>query len=298
MNFLKKTIKQKLAKTVAQPPKVFFNIREIAAISQEEARFACHAACQATYLGDDTVLCRVLTKYLFYADARDIGITPHMCLNGFWEIWITQVFARIIQPGWNCVDIGANQGYFSILIADLIGASGRLLAVEPNPKLIDFLAKNLEVNGFQSYSTIRQQAVSDSDGEKLNLVIPLGRALNATITGAAAGENDTGFEVETASLDTLTEDWARVDFVKIDAEGAEEKIWRGMSKTIERNPRITIVMEFKCSRYSDPRSFLNDILKNGFELRHIDYDGAVKDLTLEQTLTERPDEDWMLFLQK
>jgi FkbM family methyltransferase len=298
MNFLKKAIKQKLAPSAAQPPKIFFNIREIAAVSQEEAYFFCHAACQATYLGDDTVLCRVLTRYLFYADARDIGLTPHMCLNGLWEVWITQVFARIIQTGWNCVDIGANQGYFSILMAALVGDSGRILAVEPNPKLIDFLAKNLEVNGFQSYSTIRQQAVSDTDGDKLDLVIPSGRALNATITGGAAGENDASFEVETATLDRLTEDWARVDFVKIDAEGAEEKIWRGMSKTIERNTNITVVMEFRCSRYTDPRSFLNDVLKNGFRLRHIDYDGTIKDLTLEQTLTERPDEDWMLFLQR
>jgi FkbM family methyltransferase len=204
----------------------------------------------------------------------------------------------MIRTGWNCVDIGANHGYYSLLMADIVGKNGRVLAVEPNPKVSELLALNLEVNGFQKFSAAVQKAVSDADGELLNLVFPKNRALNATITARETGASDETFAVETATLDVLTKDWARVDFVKIDAEGAEDLIWRGMRETVAKNPQITIVAEFNNRRYQNPRAFLEEIIKAGFNLRHIDYDSQIKNLTLEQCLTERYDEDWMLFLRR
>lgn len=88
------------------------------------------------------------------------------------------------------------------------------------------------------------------------------------------------------------------DLIKIDAEGAEESIWYGMRKTVERNQGITIIMEMKCSRYVDSRAFVREILGTGFPLRHIDYDATIKNLTEEQILTDRVEEDWILFLHR
>lgn len=298
MNPLKKKLRTLF---VEEPSAVslygFRQPKDIVDLSRTEIERICRKFCQTAYLGDNSVLCRVLAKYLFFADAGDIGITPHLCLNGYWETWITQTFARVVQPGWNCVDIGANQGYFSVILADAVGESGQLMAVEPNPKLVPYLKKNLEVNGFPFRSTVTQKAVSDINGEIINLVIPGGRGLNAQI-GIEAQTGDDSFEVETITLDELVRSWERVDFIKIDAEGAEEAIWRGGREAIRRNPGITIVMEVNCRRYSNPRAFLEEIIKDGFTLRHIDYDSEIKDLTLEQALTERPAEDWMLFLKR
>lgn len=299
-NSIKTTAKEIWRRAVPKTPlpKEFFDIRGIADFNRTEVQQICREACQTAYLGNDVVLCRVLTKYLVYADAQDIGITPHFCLNGFWEMWITQLFAKTIQTGWNCVDIGANHGYFSLLMADLVGASGRVLAIEPNPKVSELLALNLEVNGFQDFSTVVQKAITDADDARLNLVFPQKRALNAIITAEKASSSDDAFEVETATLDQLTKNWERVDFVKIDAEGAEDSIWRGMRETVSKNPNITIVMEFNNSRYTNPRKFLEDIISAGFPLRHVGYDSQIVNLTLEQCLTERFDEDWMLFLRR
>ncbi len=298
MQFLKNALKEIMKQQgILEQLLEFHDIRQIATVSRTEAEAICRVACQTADLGNGTILCRVLSKYLFFADAGDIGLTPHLCLNGYWETWISQAFARIVESGWHCVDIGANQGYFSVLLSDLAGASGRLLAVEPNPTLIKFLAKNLEVNGFLQIASVVNKALADTNGERLKLIVPQGRALDATIFGEA-GADDIVFEVETVTLDELTKDWDRVDFIKIDAEGAEERIWRGMSETIKRNPNITIVMEFKCSRYAEPQTFLQDILNCGFQLRHVDYNSQIEELTLEQALTERFDEDWMLFLQR
>jgi hypothetical protein len=92
------------------------------------------------------------------------------------------------------------------------------------------------------------------------------------------------FEVETMTIDTLTADWPSVDFIKIDAEGAEEKIWEGMTETISRNQNIRILLEFNCQRYANPTRFLEDIEASGFKLRYVDYDASIQDLTIERCL--------------
>ena len=253
--------------------------------------------CQVTYIGNGTLLCRVLGKYVFYADADDIGITPHLCLDGYWELWVTVAMIRVLQRGWHCVDIGANHGYYSVVMADAVGSSGQVLAVEPNPLLVRLLERTLQVNGFDGRLSVSQKAIFDEEDKIVKLVIPPGQGRNASVCIDATAA-DSVVEVETVTLDTLTSGWPCVDLIKVDAEGAEEAIWRGMRSTVRKNQDITIIMEFNAGRYSDPKAFLQDIQTEGFLLRHIDFDAEIKDLTVEQCLTERPNEDWMLFLQR
>ena len=271
--------------------------KAIATMPVAEFTDTCRAACQTAYLGDDTLLCRVLAKYLLYADSKDIGIVPHLSLNGFWEPWLTLAMARILQPGWCCIDVGANHGYYTLLMAGIVGTSGRVVALEPNPKLVALLRQTIEVNGHQTFTTVRSDAVSDSVGQKIKLFIPQGRGMNASITHAVTA-NDEVLEVETTTIDQITADWSAVDFIKIDAEGAEEGIWRGMQQTLRKHCHVAIVLEFNCDRYADPAAFLLAIEAEGFALRHIDFDAEIKPLTLEQCLSERLHQDWLLYLQK
>lgn len=251
--------------------------------------------CMAVGLGDGTVMCRVLGKYIFYMDAQDLGLTPHLCMDGFWESWVTVAMARALREGWRCVDVGANHGYFTLLMADAAGASGRVLAVEPNPRLAELAALSAEVNGFRPRTEILRRAAADVDGERASLVVPRRRAADATMMRAPAKDED-AFEVETVSLDSALAEWPRVDFVKIDAEGAEQAVWRGMRRTLGRNRDIRVLMEMRCSRYADPRAFVREITSAGFRLRHVGYDGELYPLTEEQVLNDRPEEDWMLML--
>ena len=252
---------------------------------------------QTALLSEQAVLCRVLGRYIFYADPADIGITPHLCLDGYWESWITVALARIIEPGWHCIDVGANHGYYSVIMADAVEAAGLVLAIEPNPLLAERIALSLEVNGFRNRATVLQRAVSDEGSRKVNLVVPRNRSMDATLCREATAADDV-IEVETVTLDQVTEAWPRVDLVKIDAEGAELAIWNGMRGVIERNPQLTIIMEMRCSRYPNPSAFVRGIRNAGFPLRHIAYDGTIEGLTEAQLLNDRVDEDWMLFLRR
>ena len=146
------------------------------AVSRQESR--------AVYLGEETVLCRVLGKYLMYADAQETGITPHLCMDGYWESWITVVLARTLRPGWHCLDIGANHGYYTLIMADAVGQHGRVAPVEPTPRLAELLRQTLDVNGFPGV-TVVQKAASRTDGDTLRLVVPPHRSMNARLSEVA-----------------------------------------------------------------------------------------------------------------
>lgn len=270
------------------PPHLLGERSLLEAVSREESR--------ALYLGDHTVLCRVLGKYLVYADSQETGITPHLALHGYWESWITLALARTLRPGWHCLDVGANHGYYTLVMADGAGADGRVLPVEPTPRLAELLRQTLDVNGFPNVEIV-QKAASDADGKTLQLVIPARRSLNAHLA-EVAGPTEDAVAVESVTIDALTRDWPRVDLIKIDVEGAEESVWRGMERTISANPDLVVILEFNVPRYDDPRAFLGTIESAGFALRYIDVDTEVKDVSVDRLLSEQVGDDWMLYLAR
>ncbi|HEY9662934.1 MAG TPA: FkbM family methyltransferase, partial [Allocoleopsis sp.] len=288
---------RKLRQEIQTKPAPARNLLLLASMTQEELRSACRAACQTAYLGNDTILCRVLGNYLLYGDTKDIGIVPHLCLNGFWEPWITLAMLRTIKPGWHCLDIGANHGYYTLLMSSLVGAVGRVVALEPNDQLVQLVHRTLEVNGFVDRATAISQAVSDQVGQQVQLVIPSGHTGHASLHYVPS-QTDQVMQVETTTVDQLTAEWAQVDLIKIDVEGAEYAVWQGMQDTIYRNKEITIVLEFGAARYANARGFLEEIVSAGFKLRYVDYDSHPKELSIERCLTERPNSHWDLFLSR
>lgn len=252
---------------------------------------------QAVNLANGAVICRVLGKYLMFVDPQDLGVTPRLCMDGFWESWVTTAIARILRPGACCIDIGANHGYYTVLLADAAGPTGRVLAVEPNPALAELLALTVEVNGFERHTCITPHAATDGRARTVRLVIPRRRGACASICRAPRASDEV-IEVDATSVDDLTEAWPRVDFVKIDAEGAEPVIWRGMQRTIADNPALVVVLEFVASRYQDPAGFLEEIRDAGFPLRHIAHDASIVSLTDDEALSDGEGEGWALFLER
>ena len=252
---------------------------------------------QAVNLANGALLCRVLTKYLMFVDPDDLGVTPRLCLDGFWESWVTTALARVLRPGSFCVDVGANHGYYTMLLADGAGASGRVIALEPNPALAQLLALTLEVNGFERRALVSQQAATDGSTPTVQLVIPRRRGACATICRAPS-ETDMVVDVEATSVDDLTAAWPRVDLVKIDAEGAEPVIWRGMRRTIARSPGLVVVLEFVASRYDDAPAFLEAIRADGFPLRYVAHDSSIAALSEDEALTDGDGDGWTLFLDR
>jgi FkbM family methyltransferase len=253
---------------------------------------------KAVFIGDGIVLCRVLGSYFMYADSEDLGIAPHFALNGYWESNVTLALARSVKPGWRCLDVGANHGYFTLVLAAGAGPSGHVSAVEPNPRSVDLMTRTLDVNGFLGHVDIVTGAVSDTVGEDVKFYIPPHRGMNALVLGDGKSEGSGGTTIETTTetIDHLTEAWPHVNLVKIDVEGSEEAVWRGMQRVLAQNDEITVVLEVNAARYEDPGAFLADIQSAGFPLRHIDLDGEPRHTTVEEIVAT--EHDWMLYLQR
>lgn len=280
------------ASTPIQPGAIL-SLADLCGSDRYHVERACRAATQVAYLGDHIVLARVLARYKAFLDPRDRGFAAHLMLDGYWEMWLTQFFARSLEAGMHVVDVGANFGYYSLLMADLVGPSGSVVAVEPNPAAVEMLTRSLELNGFASRSTVIAAAAGAEDGVG-KLTVPEGEPKNATV---AVGNSATeGEAVAIRSLDAILADAPRVDFLKIDTEGAEEDVTLGLSQTIARwRPRI--ILEFNPGRCRDPQGLLAR-LRNAYPvLRLLGYNAEVTPAGDAELLDPTNSEDRLLYLE-
>jgi FkbM family methyltransferase len=254
----------------------------------------CRQRWQVATLGDGLGLCRVLGKFLFFVDLQDRSIAPHLMLDGFWEAWITLAVARRVRPGWHCVDLGSNHGYYAVLMADLAGPGGKVLAVEPNSRLVSLLAQTSEVNGLQDRLQILEGLAWQASGLELDFRVPSGRCMNASIFSATGSAH----RQKTVAVDDLTQDWPRVDLIKIDVEGAEVAVWQGMERTLRRHGEVAVLMEINVRRYgAEAEEFLRSLSARFPVLRHVDYDGDIRPVSSGQIL-DGAHRDWMLWLER
>jgi FkbM family methyltransferase len=273
------------------PVKVL-SVAEIAAMDRAEAEAAIRARVQTAYLGGERVLVRVLGGPKMFLSTTDLGFSGHVMLDGFWEIWLTQLFARELAAGMTVVDVGANLGYSSILFGEAVGPGGQVVAVEPVPSTADLLARSVEINGHASRTRIARVALGRHPDAVAHIAMPPGEPKNATVVAEPAPGT---FAVPSTTLDALLAGMARVDVVKIDAEGAELDIFAGMAATLARH-RPTVLLEFNAARYPDPAGFLHALRGTFDAVLALDFDSRLLPVTDDEILGSRLGEDWLLHL--
>lgn len=253
----------------------------------------CRRLSFGTYMGDDTVLCRTLARFKMYVSTRDEGLAPHLIGDGFWEMWVTKVMTDVVMPGMVCIDAGANLGYYTVLLGELTGHQGKVVAIEPMPSTRRLLERNVAINGFSGIVDVQGFAVGEGPGT-VTLYMPPGEPKNALICLVPPHPDWEAATVPMMAIDGLK--LPRVDFVKIDVEGAEIDVWHGMFHTIMANPQIQIMMEVNCRRYPDLAEAFMAEIANIFPLRHVTYSGSIEPISLKEVLTAW--EDVMLFLKR
>jgi FkbM family methyltransferase len=168
-----------------------------------------------------------------------------------YEAETAEVLARWLRPGHTFVDVGANHGYFTVLAAALVGPAGRVVAFEPNPVVAAALREVLARNGLAERVAVRPAALCDRDGtapffpsvsvnDGLSSLVPSREALDLGVLRA-----DRSIQVPVESFDGFAEraGLGRVELVKIDVEGAEGLVVRGMERTLAERPPRRIICE-------------------------------------------------------
>lgn len=187
----------------------------------------------AVYAGGNRVLTRTANGFKMYVDSADVSISPHLILDGVWEEWTEASLRRTIKPGMHVLEVGANVGYFTLLLARLAGASGSVYAFECDPELAQIAQDNAEMNGFGDRVTIDRRAVGAAAGQAKFHRARRHRGGGTLVTGLQQIPQLTEDERETLQVEVTTVDALMrmrdkpFDFVKIDAEGAEPWVLDG-----------------------------------------------------------------------
>lgn len=239
------------------------------------------------YMGDHTILTKLYYGPKIYLDTRDLSMTGHLILDGFWENWITKLFLSVVKPGMTVLDIGANCGYYSLLAAHLVGEHGTVHAFEPNPFHHENIMKSKSINGYTQIH-LHKVALGNKQGE-IMLYSPVKH------TASASFHKETIKTVIDDSITNVTVPMVnlleylpgiKADVIKIDIEGAEPFIIDSILEIIQNSNNVKIIMEYNQSSWRnqgfDCESILNKFVNCGFQLNIIQHDSTLLQVTSKE----------------
>jgi FkbM family methyltransferase len=169
--------------------------------------------------------------------AEDQVITPILRAQGAWEPELRAELRARLRPGMTAVDVGGNVGYVALLMAELVGPSGRVIAIEPEPCNVHALRLNAERTRGARIEVIEAAAWSEAGTLEL--------ALHETNTGGHRVDSNhghrVGVEVEAVRLDDVLPE--HVDLIVMDTQASEHVALRGARAVLER-ARPPVLVEF------------------------------------------------------
>lgn len=159
----------------------------------------------------------------------------HIFFYGYYEKAIIDLFKRILKKGFYAFDVGANIGCHTLILSSLVGENGKVIAIEPHPKIFERLIKNLSINRITNVKAL-QCALSDISGNSI-LYSVAERNPNKGISslGFLPG-NQNKIQVQCKTLDEIMveENISKLDIIKIDVEGYEYNVLIGAKNTIKK----------------------------------------------------------------
>jgi FkbM family methyltransferase len=209
--------------------------------------------------------------HLMFLHAKDNFISPCLAQHGIWEPFETEIVKREVKRGDVVLDVGANIGYYTLLLARLVGETGKVYAFEPDAANFALLEKNVRVNRYQNVVLVNKAVSNKTDKVKLYICdINMGDHRLFEFPG----QNRRAVEIETISLDEYFRDYTgKVDFIKMDIQGAEGAALEGMAGLLARFPQVKLLTEysFHCLKSfgSDPEAYLQRLQAYGFQLLNV-----------------------------
>jgi len=191
--------------------------------------------------------------------------------------WHTRTRMReLVREGMVVLDVGANFGYYAVQLAGWVGKSGRVIAFEPNPMMIEELQRNIHLNDLTNV-VVRPFALSDTTGEVEFHCPPPGLEGHGTLRPNKTFSAITKIIVPTRRLDDVLSELGvgKVDFIKIDVEGAERNVLRGAMRLLSGEQQPTIIFECAetmCRAFGHSvLDLLIEVQSLGYQLEEIDH---------------------------
>jgi len=248
---------------------------------------------------------------------NDKGISAELLKFGTHEPITTKLLSKYLKDGMTCLDVGSNIGYYVFLESNLVGKSGKVIAIEPSPQNFKVLNENLSL---QKNSNIElfNFACGNEDGEVL---FQISNSSNwSRVKDDYINSNDrdivSDIKVKLRKIDSFLNEkkLSHLDLIRMDTEGYELKIYPGMRETIKKfKPMISMEVHRSILGSKDTIRLLKLLQDDGYEIKfyihkHLDYAiigkmKDVKDYSINEVIEkimddEMPDEVGMCFVNQ
>lgn len=221
---------------------------------------------------------------IFFVDARDEAVGRVLLASRDYEVQEAELVDKILHDGMTFVDVGANFGYFTVLAAKRVGPTGRVFSFEPEPHNFELLKKNVDANQLTNV-TAHNTAVVD-EPKKINMYLS---EYNYGDHRIVDGDDDSirngGKRHKTVSVDGVRLDdclaayEGSVNVIKVDVQGAEHLVLKGMKRTLIANPDVLLLTEFwpwgMRLNGTDPAFYLSELKDLGFNAYQLESDGSL-----------------------
>jgi|694.fasta_scaffold22230_9 FkbM family methyltransferase len=197
------------------------------------------------------------------------NVVGRLLFSGVFELEEIEFIRQILKPGDIFFDVGANGGLYTIIAAKLVGENGHVYSFEPGERELKLLHHNIAINNLTNVTVI-ESAVSNIKG-KTNFAISVDGAMNSLLkTNHPLQKIQEWQKIEVTTLDDVVDELSvkKVNFLKIDVEGAEKQVLDGAKILLESQKEIVILFEASDSTalnfgYS-VRDILSEIISSGF----------------------------------
>ncbi|MFC2149409.1 FkbM family methyltransferase [Candidatus Auribacterota bacterium] len=221
-------------------------------------------------VGENTFL--MVEGHKMYPGTFDRYIAAFLWKKGMLESFEADILKCRLKEGMTVLDIGANIGRYTLMMAEGAGDSGKVIAFEPDRDLCAILKRNVEANNLRNVE-ISSNAIGDKNGEVV-LSRNRGNRGDNTICSNEMGMGE-GETVECVTLDTFLPQGTKIDLIKMDIQGAEAMAFAGMKRVLNESAGIVVLAELTPSITGssgyDVISLVKEFINSyGFKVSYID----------------------------
>ena len=201
-----------------------------------------------------------------------------LSINQIYNKFETEIVKNQIKESDIVIDIGAHIGYFSLIFAKLVGNNGKVFSFEPEPENYKILKKNIEINNYQNV-ILEQKGVSDINN---SVKLYSGSTSSGSSRIYKPEQNLSKFNKNTIDIQTIILDeyfsklglTNKINFIKMDIEGAEILALKGMQKILRESENLKIFTEFNREFLEDAGTNPNELFEllenEGFSIYYVD----------------------------
>ena len=235
--------------------------------------------CSNKFISNKLRLGSIPFSYLSILDKPE----PRVADMGNYKVWVnisdylgmklyffrehTEPFAawlasELINPEDVCIDIGANMGSYTFLMANKVGHKGRVVAFEPHPDLYKLLVNSVNINQFNDFVSVDNRALYSHSGDTLKFYVSenINNSGHSSLVNHGVSVSEDNFiQVQTVTLTDYCQASGieKCHLVKIDVERAEAAVLQGMKEMLKNQQINYIILEQNAG--SESQDFLDSM---------------------------------------